>query len=188
MEVRRLRNDELYHHGIKGQKWGIRRYQNADGSLTAEGKKRYGTVENFNKSRDRNLKALTAAQVVNFGFNAYRYANSTDKSDKISNGLGAAVSGAALGAMAGKKAYNLVKKRKTEGKKEEGPYQNPDGSLTESGKERYGTIENLEKDKKRRKIAAGVAITAGVTLAAAGAYIAHDRYVKENVDMKYLII
>ena len=31
----------LIHHGIKGQKWGIRRFQNEDGSLTAEGKKRY---------------------------------------------------------------------------------------------------------------------------------------------------
>lgn len=32
---------ELYHHGILGQRWGIRRYQNKDGSLTALGKKRY---------------------------------------------------------------------------------------------------------------------------------------------------
>ena len=32
--------NELYHHGIKGQKWGVRRYQNPDGSLTAAGKKR----------------------------------------------------------------------------------------------------------------------------------------------------
>ena len=32
----------LAHHGIRGQKWGIRRYQNPDGTLTAEGKKRYG--------------------------------------------------------------------------------------------------------------------------------------------------
>ena len=31
---------ELYHYGIKGQKWGVRRYQNPDGSLTAKGKKR----------------------------------------------------------------------------------------------------------------------------------------------------
>lgn len=33
-------NSELYHHGVKGMKWGVRRYQNADGSLTEAGKKR----------------------------------------------------------------------------------------------------------------------------------------------------
>lgn len=31
----------LYHHGVKGQRWGVRRYQNKDGSLTAEGRQRY---------------------------------------------------------------------------------------------------------------------------------------------------
>lgn len=36
-----MENDELYHHGIRGQRWGRRRYQNKDGSLTPAGKKRY---------------------------------------------------------------------------------------------------------------------------------------------------
>ena len=32
---------EIYHHGVKGMKWGVRRYQNQDGSLKPAGKKRY---------------------------------------------------------------------------------------------------------------------------------------------------
>lgn len=35
----------LYHHGIKGQKWGLRRFQNEDGSLTAAGREHYGYGE-----------------------------------------------------------------------------------------------------------------------------------------------
>lgn len=38
---RQYRLDELVHHGVKGQKWGVRRYQNKDGSLTPAGKKHY---------------------------------------------------------------------------------------------------------------------------------------------------
>jgi hypothetical protein len=40
-----LQIKELYHWGIKGQKWGIRRYQNEDGSLTEEGLRRYAHVD-----------------------------------------------------------------------------------------------------------------------------------------------
>ena len=48
--------DEIKHHGIKGQKWGVRRYQNEDGSLTAKGKQRYGTKENFEKQYPEDKK------------------------------------------------------------------------------------------------------------------------------------
>ena len=40
-------NDYLIHYGIKGQQWGIRRYQNEDGSLTEEGKRRYGNANSL---------------------------------------------------------------------------------------------------------------------------------------------
>ena len=37
-------NNSLQHHGVKGMKWGIRRFQNKDGSLTAAGKKRQSSM------------------------------------------------------------------------------------------------------------------------------------------------
>lgn len=54
-------SNELQHHGIKGQKWGVRRFQNADGSLTAEGKKRY-SVNDYQQAID---KTKTAGKIVN---------------------------------------------------------------------------------------------------------------------------
>lgn len=46
-------DSKLEHFGIKGMKWGIRRYQNPDGTLTDAGKKRYGTVESLNLAKER---------------------------------------------------------------------------------------------------------------------------------------
>lgn len=45
-------SSELYHHGILGQKWGVRRYQNEDGTLTDAGKRR------LDKYKERENKAL----------------------------------------------------------------------------------------------------------------------------------
>lgn len=48
-------NGELYHHGIKGQKWGVRRFQNADGSLKPAGAKRYGGYEDEGSTKKKQL-------------------------------------------------------------------------------------------------------------------------------------
>ena len=49
-------NGELYHHGIKGQKWYRRRYQNKDGTLTPAGKKRYNKEMERLKKEEQVLK------------------------------------------------------------------------------------------------------------------------------------
>ena len=46
-----MNNNELYHYGIKGMKWGIRRYQNYDGSYTKKG------LERYNKAKDKFIEA-----------------------------------------------------------------------------------------------------------------------------------
>lgn len=72
-------NKELYHHGIKGMKWGVRRYQNKDGSLTAAGKQRYGV----------NVSNMTTAgdNAINNAINSVAGEGTTDKwkSEAIDN-------------------------------------------------------------------------------------------------------
>ena len=49
-------NNELTHWGIKGQKWGIRRYQNEDGTLTQAGKERYAVGTGGNSKFDKRFR------------------------------------------------------------------------------------------------------------------------------------
>lgn len=69
----------IYHHGILGMKWGIRRFQNKDGSLTSVGKSRYGVKGNRRSEQSGDVKkkglskgqkvaiALVAASLVAYG-------------------------------------------------------------------------------------------------------------------------
>ena len=61
-------SDELYHWGIKGMKWGVRRYRNEDGTLTDAGKKRYAEQdpvhEDYAKAHDnKSVKAMSDAEL-----------------------------------------------------------------------------------------------------------------------------
>lgn len=65
-----MENIELQHHGVKGQRWGIRRFQNHDGSLKPAGKKRYGIIGSIKersaakKKQKQRTEALEKAREV----------------------------------------------------------------------------------------------------------------------------
>lgn len=56
--------NELYHHGVKGMKWGIRRYQNSDGTLTAKGKKKYSESNRYITKNGETVDIITSKSRV----------------------------------------------------------------------------------------------------------------------------
>jgi hypothetical protein len=90
--------DELYHHGIKGQKWGIRRYQNEDGSYTEAGLKRRNKYDrliakyenksknakyNFTRKEWDRLARLYKEEPTREAFNAAYYSSDAYVNNKL---------------------------------------------------------------------------------------------------------
>lgn len=76
----------LFHHGIKGQKWGVRRYQNADGSLTDAGKIRYDDAgKKIKDPRDMSDEQLKNANNRLSAESQYRQLTGTTQPGKAFN-------------------------------------------------------------------------------------------------------
>lgn len=74
--------NELYHHGIKGQKWGVRRYQNPDGSLTLQGQRRYGIDNSRTLKKGTEIQNISRRQLDSSSKKANRIFGAYTESDK----------------------------------------------------------------------------------------------------------
>ena len=90
-------NNELMHFGIHGMKWGVRRYQNSDGTLTDEGKKRYNENDSFERKIAKQKDETTE-----------KYANRHKRVIAVNAALaGAATVASTLAVLGGRKMLGL---------------------------------------------------------------------------------
>ena len=168
-------SNELYHHGVKGMKWGVRRYQNPDGSLTAAGRRRYGDDSKGDRYRNADGSLTVAGKK--------RYAKDQYERDTLR----------------ARSKSGKVKARETYKKAKQDIKDNPDTKqyvndknfgkskrqirLEKGYREKGMTQQEAEAAYKKRvkveKIVAGAAL---VTVAAATAYYARNKYIATYCD------
>ena len=136
-------NDELYHFGTKGMKWGTRHWQNDDGSFNAAGKERY-----FGKGSGENYKSVVKAKKQAYK-KAYKdYSKSVDT--------------------LGRKQYSLSKKKRAEANEYAGEVYKK-AQKAEKARQEYKEAKNankkqltLEQKQKIAKAAVGALAAAAV--------------------------
>lgn len=104
----------LYHHGVKGMRWGIRRYQRKDGSRTSLGKRHQ---EKLNDSYDNNSNGSKKSSTTNTQHTERK--GLTDKQKKAIK-VGAAVVGTAVAAYGAYKVSEVLKQKAYNKIREEG--------------------------------------------------------------------
>lgn len=182
-------SNELYHHGIKGQKWGRRRFQNSDGSLTAAGRKRYsgggisGAIRNKQYSNaERDLAKTKSKQkqvdselreLKGYAKNPTGLANS-----KIST----AIRNKQIRDL--EKSKSQLKSREKDNRDAMRELDEIDKAQAQKRAERNTPEAKAARKEKAIKAAKVGAAVAGTALAAYGAYKVHEYVRNENTKIR----
>lgn len=180
---------ELCHHGILGMKWGVRKFQNKDGSLTAAGRKRYDTdiksaeqrVQKAKADAKEAKRAMQREAVANTFINGgaasketrEKYKNALDRTEWEKKKLSDEKTKGALNRTSGKKSKHRI-------------------ALEQKYMEKGMSAEEAEVAAyKRIRTERAIAVAGGVTIAAAAAYTAYkhwdlnaDKILKSGVELK----